>query len=212
MIHIKYFTFNPLSENTYVLYDESGQAVFVDPGNYQPQENDHLIRFIVQQKLVPVQIINTHAHIDHVLGISFLKNRFGIPLSLHKSDEPLLRSVKSYAANYGFPAFDEPEVDNWLTEGDTVVFGESTLRVLHIPGHAPGHVVFVSDAQRFVIGGDVLFRQSIGRTDLPMGDHDTLIEGIKSKLFVLEDDYTVYTGHGMPTTIGYEKKHNPFLR
>ncbi len=212
MIQIKCFTFNPFAENTYILYDESREAVIIDPGNYEPKEHEHIVRFIGENRLVPVAILNTHAHIDHVLGISFLKNRYGIPLSLHPHDGPLLKSVRAYASNYGFYGFDEPEVEHWIGEGDVIRFGNAALRVLHVPGHAPGHVAFVSDDQKFVMGGDVLFRESIGRTDLPMGDYDTLIDSIRSKLFVLEEDYVVYPGHGLPTKIGYEKANNPFLR
>ncbi|WP_247231361.1 MBL fold metallo-hydrolase [Telluribacter sp. SYSU D00476] len=211
MIQIESFTFNPFAENTYVLYDETGEAVFIDPGNYERQEHDELISYIEANGLKPVAIINTHAHIDHVLGIAFLKRKYGIPFSLHAIDEPLLKAVKAYAPNYGFAGFDEPEIEHYLEEGQTVTFGNSTLEILHVPGHAPGHVAFVNHEQRFVIGGDVLFRQSIGRTDLPGGDHNTLLRSIRTKLFTLADDYTVYAGHMEPTTIGYEKKYNPFL-
>lgn len=211
MIHIESFTFNPFAENTFVLHDETGEAIFVDPGNHNQQEHDVLNTYVQSNNLKPVQIINTHAHIDHVLGIAYLKRKYGIPFSLHPIDEPLLKAVKVYAPNYGFPGFDEPEVEQWLEEGDVVTFGNSSLRVLHVPGHAPGHVAFVQDEQRFVMGGDVLFRQSIGRTDLPGGDHNTLLRSICTKLFPLGDDYTVYAGHMEPTTIGFEKKHNPFL-
>ncbi|GAB2787729.1 MBL fold metallo-hydrolase [Rhabdobacter roseus] len=212
MIQIQSFTFNPFAENTYVLHDLTGEALIVDPGNYQQQEHDVLTRYLEERSLKPIRIVNTHAHIDHVLGVSFLKYRYELPFSLHPDDAPLLRAVKTYAPNYGFPAFDEPEVEQWLHEGDTVTFGSSSLRVLHVPGHAPGHLALVNDEQRFVIGGDVLFRQSIGRTDLPGGDYDTLIASIRTKLFTLPDDYTVYAGHMEPTTIGYEKKYNPFLK
>jgi hydroxyacylglutathione hydrolase len=211
MIQIKSFTFNPFSENTYVLHDETGEAVVIDPGNYDQQENDELVAYFTDHKLTPVRIINTHAHIDHVLGISFLKRKYQIPFSLHPADGPLLKAVRTYAPNYGFAGFDEPEVEHWFAEGEVVTFGTSSLRLLHVPGHAPGHVAFVNDEQRFVIGGDVLFRQSIGRTDLPGGHHTTLLHSIRTQLFTLPDDYIVYAGHMEPTTIGFEKKHNPFL-
>ena len=212
MIQIQAFTFNPFAENTYLLHDPTGEALIIDPGNYLPEEHRALTSYLDEHGLRPVRIVNTHAHIDHVLGVSFLKYRYQLPFSLHPDDAPLLRAVKTYAPNYGFPAFDEPGVEQWLQEGDVVNFGSSSLRVLHVPGHAPGHVALVSDEQRFVIGGDVLFRQSIGRTDLPGGDYDTLIASIRAKLFTLPDDYTVYAGHMEPTTIGYEKKYNPFLK
>lgn len=212
MIQIQSFVFSPFSENTYVLYDETEEAVIVDPGCYEPQEYQELNYFIKKNDLKPVGIYNTHAHIDHVLGAAKLKNTYKIPFALHRLDEPLLRAVKTYAPNYGFPTFDEPTVERWLLEGETVEFGNSALKIIFVPGHAPGHVAFVNDAQKFVVGGDVLFRQSIGRTDLPGGDMDTLLNSIRTQLFTLPDDYTVYAGHMQPTTIGFEKKHNPFLK
>jgi hydroxyacylglutathione hydrolase len=211
MIQIKSFVFNPFSENTYVLHDETGEAVIIDPGCYDKAELNQLYNYIETNSLKPVRIINTHAHIDHVLGVAAVKVKYNIPFSLHRIDEPLLKAVKTYASNYGFTHFDEPEIDSYIDEGDTVTFGNSSLRILFVPGHAPGHVAFVHDEQQFVIGGDVLFRQSIGRTDLPGGDLEILLDSIRTKLFTLADGYTVYTGHMQPTTIGYEKKNNPFL-
>lgn len=212
MIQIQSFVFSPFAENTYVLYDESSEAIIIDPGCYEAHEFGELTDFIKSHKLTPVGIFNTHAHIDHVLGVAQLKRTYGIPFALHRLDEPLLRAVKTYAPNYGFPRFDEPEVERWLQEVEAVTFGESSLRILFVPGHAPGHVAFVHDEQKFVIGGDVLFKQSIGRTDLPGGNMATLLHSIRTQLFTLPDDYTVYAGHMQPTTIGFEKKHNPFLK
>ena len=211
MIEIKSFVFNPFSENTYLLFDETKEALIIDPGCYEPAEHEQLNGFIKSQGLKPVGIVNTHAHIDHVLGVEKLKTTYRIPFALHKLDEPLLRAVKTYAPNYGFPVFSEPEVERWLKEGETVEFGNASLGIVFVPGHAPGHVAFVDHDQKFVIGGDVLFRQSIGRTDLPGGDMGTLLHSIRTQLFTLPDDYTVYAGHMQPTTIGFEKKHNPFL-
>lgn len=211
MIHIETFVFNPFAENTYVLHDETRETVIIDPGCYDKQELTELTDYIETNALKPVQIINTHAHIDHVLGIAALKRKYNIPFSLHALDEPLLKAVKSYASNYGFSGFDEPEIDKYLAEGDTVQFGNSSLKVIFVPGHAPGHIAFVNEEQRFVIGGDVLFHTSIGRTDLPGGDHNQLLMSIRNKLFTLPDDYTVYPGHMQLTTIGFEKKNNPFF-
>jgi glyoxylase-like metal-dependent hydrolase (beta-lactamase superfamily II) len=212
MISVEQFTFNPFSENTYVLYDETGQAVIIDPGCADKVECEELYNFIDTKGLRPVQIINTHAHIDHVLGVAAVKRKYNIPFALHQIDEPYLKAVKTYASNYGFYQFDEPEIDRYLTEGETVTFGNSSLEVIFVPGHAPGHVAFVSAADKFVIGGDVLFYMSIGRTDLPGGNHATLLASIRNKLFTLPDDYKVYAGHMQPTTIGFEKKNNPFLK
>ncbi len=212
MVQVQTFVFNPFSENTYLLHDETGEAIIIDPGCYDRSEVNELAAYIEEHGLKPVQIVNTHAHIDHVLGVAALKRKYGIPFALHKLDEPLLKAVKTYASNYGFSAFEEPEIDNFIKEGETVEFGNASLKIIFVPGHAPGHVAFVSDADKFVIGGDVLFRMSIGRTDLPGGDHGTLLKSIREQMFTLPDDYTVYAGHMEPTTIGFEKRNNPFFK
>lgn len=212
MLHIQSFTFNPFSENTYLLYDDTGEAVIIDPGCYMKNEFEELYSFIEERGLKPKMIINTHAHIDHVLGVAAVKRKYNIPFYLHQLDEPLLRAVKTYASNYGFAGFDEPEIDGYIIENKDIKFGNTTLKVLFVPGHAPGHVAFVNDESRIVIGGDVLFRQSVGRTDLPGGNMNILLNSIRTQLFTLPDDYQVFAGHMEPTTIGFEKKHNPFLK
>ncbi|WP_439555715.1 MBL fold metallo-hydrolase [Dyadobacter sp.] len=212
MIRVKDFTFNPFSENTYLLYDETGECIIIDPGCYEQSEVEELAGFIEAKNLKPVHNINTHAHIDHVLGVAALKRKYNIPFSLHQLDEPLLKAVKTYASNYGFYKFEEPELDSYLKEGEIFRFGNSSLEIIFVPGHAPGHIAFVSHDDRFVIGGDVLFRLSIGRTDLPGGNHATLLESIRNKIFTLPEDYTVYAGHMDATTVGFEKKNNPFFR
>ncbi|GGH37600.1 MBL fold hydrolase [Dyadobacter endophyticus] len=212
MVQVQTFVFNPFSENTYLLHDETGEAIIIDPGCYDRAEVNELAAYIEEHGLKPVQIVNTHAHIDHVLGVAALKRKYGIPFVLHKLDEPLLKAVKSYASNYGFSTFEEPEIDSFIREGETIEFGNTSLKILFVPGHAPGHVAFVNDADRFVIGGDVLFRMSIGRTDLPGGDHGTLLKSIREQMFTLPDDYTVYAGHMEPTNIGFEKRNNPFFK
>ncbi|KAA0989390.1 MBL fold metallo-hydrolase [Dyadobacter aurulentus] len=212
MVRVKSFVFNPFSENTYILHDDSGEAVMIDPGCFDKAEIAEIAAYIDTNNLKPVHIINTHAHIDHVLGVAALKRKYSIPFALHQLDEPLLKAVKTYASNYGFNGFDEPEIDSYLKEGEIFSFGSTDLDIIFVPGHAPGHVAFVNHAARFVIGGDVLFRLSIGRTDLPGGNHATLLESIRTKIFTLPDDYTVYAGHMEPTTIGFEKKNNPFFR
>lgn len=212
MISIQTFTFNPFSENSYILFDETKEAVIIDPGNFNNEENETITSFIGQNGLKPVRIVNTHAHIDHVLGVAYLKEHYKIPFSLHKDDMPVLKSGKVSASNFGFPSFWEPEVDSFIDENDTIEFGNSKLSVRFVPGHAPGHIAFINEEQKFVIGGDVLFYQSIGRTDLPGGSFTTLIESIRTQLFTLDDEYKVYAGHMQPTTIGHEKKHNPFLQ
>jgi len=210
MLRIQSFVFNPLQENTYVLYDDTGEAVIIDPGCYEAYEREELADFIAAEGLKVKMLLNTHGHVDHVLGNAFVKGKYGVPLYIHAKDEPTLRAVKVYAPHYGFMQYDEATPDAFLEAGRDVAFGQQSLQVLFVPGHAPGHVAFYSEKEKIVIGGDVLFRNSIGRTDLPGGDFDTLIQSIHQKLFTLPDDVVVYPGHGPETSIGFEKKTNPF--
>ncbi|MEO9803555.1 MAG: MBL fold metallo-hydrolase [Reichenbachiella sp.] len=197
-------------ENTYVLYDESKEAIILDPGCYEQAEKDELTDFIESNGLKVVRLINTHCHIDHVFGNSFIKKKYGVSLVIHREDEATLRSVEVYAPAYGFQSFEKTEADEFYEEGDQVKFGNSVLDILFTPGHAPGHVVLVNEEQNICIGGDVLFDGSIGRTDLPGGDFDTLIKSIHEKIFTLGDEVVVYPGHGGTTTVGKEKVSNPF--
>ena len=207
---IKAFTFNSFSENTYVLYDETGECVIVDPGCQDKTEVAELKKFIEDQQLKPVLLLNTHCHIDHVLGNKPIADAYNLQLAIHEKDLDTLRSVPAYAPMYGFPMYEELLPQTWLKEGTPVKFGNTGLEVLFTPGHAPGHVVFYHKASGNVIGGDVLFNRSIGRTDLPGGDYDTLIKSIHEKLFTLPDATVVHPGHGPVTTIGDEKAYNPF--
>ncbi len=210
MIQIKSFTFNPFQENTYVLFDESNEAIIIDPGCYEQSEKEVLKAFINENGLNPVKLLNTHGHIDHVLGNSFVKKEFNLKLTIGKKDLKTLESVTAYAANYGFPMYAPAAADVFIEEGDLIDFGNSQLEVIFLPGHAPGHLAFYNTEQNICIGGDVLFEGSIGRTDLPGGDFDTLIDSIKSKLFKFADEMVVYPGHGNSTTLGQEKHSNPF--
>lgn len=205
-------TFNPFQENTYLLHDDTKECVVVDPGCYERQEQEQLKKYIADNDLKVVRLLNTHCHIDHVLGNKFVADTYNVGLEIHPDDEQTLRSVPVYSSNYGFPQYAEQLPASYLKEGENIKFGNTELEVIFAPGHAPGHVVFYNKADKTVIGGDVLFQGSIGRTDLPGGDFDTLIQSIKTKLFTLPDEVTVYPGHGPETTIGYEKKYNPFLR
>ena len=207
---IKQFVFNAFSENTYVLYDDTKACVIVDPGCYENHEKKVLSEFIEDNKLEVKALINTHCHIDHVLGNYYIKNEYGVDLYIHEEDVATLKSNEVVSQFYGFGAYEPCEADKYLREGDIVRFGDSELRVIFVPGHAPGHIALVNEKEKICIGGDVLFLQSIGRTDLPGGDHETLLRSIKSKMFVLEDDMKVFCGHGPGTTIGYEKKYNPY--
>jgi hydroxyacylglutathione hydrolase len=210
VIKIHRFVFNPFQENTYVVYDETHEALIIDPGCSDREEKQELDEFISFNGLTVKYLLNTHCHIDHVLGNEHIKEKYKVPFLIHKSDEPVLKAVKTYASNYGFAGYKEQLPDNFLSEGDRVLWGASEFKVLFLPGHAPGHIGFYNDAQKILISGDVLFYHSIGRTDLPGGDFNTLINSIHQKLFVLPDNVVVHCGHGPETTIGEEKVHNPF--
>jgi hydroxyacylglutathione hydrolase len=209
-LQVKKFTFNPFQENTYVLYDQSKECVIIDPGCYENHEKEELSNFISKNNLKVVKIVNTHAHIDHVLGNQFISELYKLPVYLHPIDVATLKAVKSYAGNYGFTDYVEVENIATFTENDLVQFGNTTLEIFFVPGHCPGHVAFYHPETKTIISGDVLFYQSIGRTDLPGGDFDTLIKSIHEKLFVLPDEVKVYCGHGPETSIGFEKVYNPF--
>lgn len=196
-------------ENTYVLYS-NGKAVIVDPGCYEDYEKKQLDDFIEDNGLSVELLVNTHCHIDHVLGNSYVKNKYKVPFIIHEMDLETLRSVKAYAPAYGFQHYDEVQPDRFMEEGDTINVGVIEMKVLFTPGHAPGHVVLVNEKEKVCIGGDVLFQGSIGRTDLPGGDFDILIKSIHEKLFKMDDEITVYPGHGPETTLGVEKRTNPF--
>lgn len=213
MISIKKFTFNPFQENTYLLHDKTKHCVIIDPGCYEPHEEQELSDFIKDNGLTVSKLLSTHSHIDHVLGNKFVMEKFGVELSLHPKDLETLTSVETYAATYGFMNYKPCAAPtHFLKEGETVSFGNSELEIRFVPGHAPGHVVFVAHQEKFVINGDCLFHRSIGRTDLPGGDHQTLLDSIQRELFTLPSEYVVYCGHGPETTIGNEKLHNPFLK
>ncbi len=210
MLNVQVFVFNPLQENTYVLFDETNACVIVDPGCYDQDEKNELAEFIGAHKLKVEMLLNTHCHIDHVLGNAFVKEKFNTKLYIHPKDEPVLKAVQAYASNYGFPQYQEATVDGYLEVGNKITFGNQSFEILFVPGHAPGHVAFYNAKEKVVIGGDVLFRNSIGRTDLPGGDFETLIKSIHEELFTLPEDVIVYPGHGPETHIGYEKVSNPF--
>ena len=213
MITIQRFTFNPFQENTYLLFDETKECIIIDSGCYERAEQDLLRTFVNENELKPVKLINTHCHIDHVLGNKFVADTWNLGLEMHVLDLPLLHSVKDYSTAYGFDHYDEsPEPTIFLKEGEQVHFGNSRLDILFTPGHAPGHITLHSPEQKFVISGDVLFQMSIGRTDLPGGDHKTLINSIKTVLTPLAEDTQVFCGHGPSTSIGFEKVNNPFLK
>jgi hydroxyacylglutathione hydrolase len=211
MINIKQFTFNAYQENTYILFDESGECVIIDPGMYDASEQNQLVQFVRGAGLNPVLLLNTHCHIDHVFGNKFVFDNWSLKPQFHKGELPVLQAVPAYAPQMGMRYELSPEPEIFLGESGSVSFGNSKLELVFAPGHSPAHLCFYAEADNFLIGGDVLFYNSIGRTDLPGGNHEQLIESIRQNVFILPDDCKVFPGHGQSTTIGHEKKHNPFL-
>lgn len=210
---IQAFEFSPFQENTYVIADDAtGEAVIIDPGCYEQAEKEALSRFIDSHKLKIRYLLLTHAHLDHVFGVAYVKRKFGVNAYLHELDRVIFNDVPTRCALYGLRGYEPSEIDEFLKEGDQVRFGNTVLDVIFVPGHAPGHVAFVNHAERYVIGGDVLFRGSVGRTDFPYCNHADLINSIRTQFYTLPDDYIVYPGHMEPTTVGQEKRTNPFVR
>jgi hydroxyacylglutathione hydrolase len=210
MLFIQSFVFNPFSENTYVVFDETNEAIIIDPGCYEQHEKAELDQFIQEKKLKVNYLLNTHCHIDHVLGNHHIKEKYKVPFFTHRLEDMVLRAVKTYAPNYGFAAYHETLPDKFIDEQDVISFGNTEWKILFVPGHAPGHIAFYDAREKVIFSGDVLFERSIGRTDLPGGNHAILIQSIHQKLFTLPDEVVVYSGHGSTTTIGAEKKYNPF--
>lgn len=205
------FTFNPFQENTWVL-DNGREALVVDPGCSDADEQRELESWLADNRLTPVRLLLTHAHLDHVLGCAWMHRRYSLLPELHRNDIPLLDMAERQGLMYGVRCEPPPAPAAFLAPGDTITLGDEQLDVLFVPGHAPGHIAFWHPGQRFVVSGDVLFQRSIGRTDLPGGDMNTLLNSIRTQLFPLGDDVTVHCGHGPDTTIGEEKRLNPFLR
>lgn len=205
------FTFNPYQENTYVLFDETGACAIVDPGMYDSSEQNELVNFIKSNQFRPELLLNTHCHIDHVLGNKFVFDNWGLKPQFNQGELHILHAVVSYAPQMGMHYEVSPEPEVFLPESGQIQFGNSTLELIFAPGHSPAHLCFYAKDENFLIGGDVLFYRSIGRTDLPGGNHQQLISNIRNKLFILPDDCEVFPGHGPSTTIGFEKFNNPFF-
>ena len=211
MFQIKVFTFNPVQENTYLLFNDYSEVIIIDPGCYFDEEKEELKNFIDKNNLIPKILINTHCHLDHVFGNKFVAEEYKLTLHLHEKEEDLLKLAPSSGLMFNLP-FDNYEGELiFLKEGDEITLRNDKLKIIEVPGHSPGSICFYCEEQKFIIGGDVLFNNSIGRTDLPGGSHEDLLRNIKEKLFTLPDDVKVYPGHGVETTIGNEKKFNPFL-
>jgi hydroxyacylglutathione hydrolase len=212
MLQLRVFEFSPVQENTYVLYNEQNKAIIIDPGCYFSAEQETLKVFIADTGLEPVRLLNTHCHLDHVFGNRWVHGTWGLELYLHKGEQQMLELAPLSGEKWGLPFQNYQGPLHFLEEGDAIELGNDRLEVILAPGHSPASICFYCKKQGFLIGGDVLFRDSIGRTDLPGGDHETLLRSIREKLFVLPDETIVYPGHGPATTIGYERENNGFFR
>jgi glyoxylase-like metal-dependent hydrolase (beta-lactamase superfamily II) len=210
-MRIQQFTFNDFYENTYILSDDTKECVIIDPGCNISYEHQLLESYVEENKLTPVMLLNTHCHIDHVLGNAYVANKYGISLFAHEIEKIVLDAQPMVAMRYGIPYTPSPLISAYLKHEQVIKFGDTELKVLFVPGHSPGHICLYHISSNTLIAGDALFKGSIGRTDLPGGDYDTLINSIKDQLFTLPDETKVYSGHGETTFIGIEKKTNPFF-
>lgn len=212
MIYIKTFVCNPYQENTYILYDDTGSCAIIDPGMYGNKEEEEIVSFIENNKLQPELLLNTHCHIDHVLGNRFIYDTFQLIPQFHEGELPVLIEVQNYAPQMGIRYEVSPIPEVFLPSDGEIKFGNHSLQIISAPGHSPAHLCFYSQEGGFLIGGDVLFKGSIGRTDLPGGNHQQLLSNIKEKIYTLPEETLVYPGHGPTTTIAIEKLSNPFVR
>lgn len=212
MLQIQGFTFNPFQENTYLIINEQKLCWIVDPGMFDSNETKTLFQYIDDNGLKPQSIINTHTHIDHILGVTEVMNRYSIPFGVNEHDMPVLNAAVASAMMFGLPFSNPPKPTFFIGDNETLKLGDDEIEVRFAPGHSPGSIVFYHAAGNWVIGGDVLFQGSIGRTDLPGGNFDTLIHSIRTQLFTLPEETIVYSGHGPATDIGNEKAYNPFLQ
>ncbi len=211
MINVNTFPYNDFQINTYVLTADNKDCIIIDPGCYYAEEKQHFLNFIEKNKLSPKLLVNTHGHVDHVAGNSFVNENFDIQVAAHKDDEFLMQNAELQGMMFGFNIIRPPAIEIYLDEGDTIDFDNDKLNIIHLPGHSPGSIAILSKKNNFIIVGDVLFKNSIGRTDFQGGNHETLIKSIKEKILPLNDQMTVYSGHGPSTTVGFEKNTNPFL-
>ncbi len=212
MLQVECFTFNAFQENTYLIIDDKKECWVVDPGMYDNAEVSMLTNYLENHRLLPKAIINTHTHLDHIFGVNALKNLYNIPFGIHTGDVPVLNGAAGAAMLFGFNFPNIPTVDFYIQEHQPIPNGPEGIETRLAPGHSPGSIIFYHQEGKWVIGGDVLFYGSIGRTDLPGGNHNTLLKSIATELYTLPEDTVVYSGHGVVTTIGHEKQYNPFVR
>lgn len=212
MLQLQSFTYNAFQENTYVLFNEQKQCWITDPGMMDPSETAHFLRFIEEHKWVPQGIINTHAHIDHILGVDAVAGAYHIPFYLHEAERMILENAGNTARMFGFPFEGVVTKPDYLSAERTLQLGTDIIEIRFVPGHSPGSIALYSAPGNWLIAGDTLFAGSIGRTDLPGGDYDTLISSIRSQILTLPGETSVYPGHGPATTVAREQEHNPFLQ
>ncbi len=211
MLEVKSFIFNPFQENTFLLFNEKKEVLIIDPGAYFAPEQKILLNYLSVEKLNPVRLLNTHCHIDHIFSNQLIFDRFGLRPEFHQREKPVFDDAVKASVLYNIPFEGSPAPSAFLTETDEIQLGEDTLSILLTPGHSPGSLCFYCKKQGFLIGGDVLFRESVGRTDLPGGDYHTLENSIREQLYQLPEETVIYPGHGAETTIGHEKEYNPFV-
>ncbi len=212
MSMVTFLTFNAFQENTYIISDADKKAAIIDPGCHSPDEKDALKKHIADHDFIIEAVLNTHCHVDHVFGNHFAIQHYGTKLYMHQGELPVLQTYPQVAAMYGLPAEESPPPDEYLDHGDVFTLGTLKLKVLLTPGHSPASISFYNEDGGYIIGGDVLFENSIGRTDLPGGNHSVLLQSIKEHFLTLPDETIVYPGHGDKTTIGRERRSNPFLQ
>ena len=213
MLNVKKFTFNPFSENTYVVTDEFKNAVIIDPGCYYKAEQNELDNYVLKNNLKLKSILHTHSHLDHMFGTAYLADKYNLDLWICKEDLVTYQSYEKVCEVYGVPiTFSPNPTPKFFDLKQLIQIEGIKFEILFVPGHSPGHVAFYNKENNFLINGDCLFENSIGRTDLPGGNHQQLIDSIKNEIFILPDETLVYCGHGNETTIKAEKSSNPFLR
>jgi glyoxylase-like metal-dependent hydrolase (beta-lactamase superfamily II) len=211
MLQIKKFTFNPVGVNAYLLWDDTNEAVLIDPACSNMAEEKTLSRFVEDNNLKIVHLLNTHGHFDHLMGNSFAGDKWNLISRIHPGDLPMVSQARQHAMFFGITMANPKEAQALNTQ-EEIAFGNSVLKVIHVPGHSAGSVAYHCEESKFLVVGDILFEGSVGRTDLPGGNHALLISGIKEKLLTLDDNTRVFSGHGNETTIGEERRYNPFLK